>query len=82
MLHSRFLVEERNGTWRHGISLSTLYGRSNLSPGLSLLVVGDHKEAVFGGLGSNDTFVFTNTPGCPVIFRPTGTAVFFNTDFP
>ncbi|XP_035844474.1 oxidation resistance protein 1-like [Helianthus annuus] len=56
-------------TWRHGISLSTLYRRSNLSPGLSLL-------------GSNDTFVFTNTPGCPVIFRPTGTAVFLNTDFP
>ncbi|KAJ0787925.1 putative TLDc domain-containing protein [Helianthus annuus] len=37
-------------TWRHGISLSTLYRRSNLSPGLSLLVVGEHKEAVFGGL--------------------------------
>nr|KAJ0206664.1 hypothetical protein LSAT_V11C500283360 [Lactuca sativa] len=73
-------------TWRHGISLSTLYRRSNLCPGLSLLVVGDRKGAVFGGLveaplkpstkkryqGSNDTFVFTNTPGRPVIYRPTG----------
>ncbi|CAI9299675.1 unnamed protein product [Lactuca saligna] len=48
-------------TWRHGISLSTLYRRSNLCPGLSLL-------------GSNDTFVFTNTPGRPVIYRPIGTA--------
>ncbi|KAM0038805.1 putative TLDc domain-containing protein [Helianthus debilis subsp. tardiflorus] len=78
-------------TWRHGISLSTLYRRSNLCPGLSLLVVGDHKGAVFGGLveaplkpstkkryqGSNDTFVFTNTPGCPVIFRPTGINRYF-----
>ena len=26
-------------TWRHGISLSTLYRRSMLGPGLSLLVV-------------------------------------------
>ncbi|XP_048437896.1 uncharacterized protein LOC103932602 isoform X2 [Pyrus x bretschneideri] len=71
-------------TWRHGISLSTLYRRSMLWPGLSLLVVGDRKGAVFGGLveaplrptnkkyqGTNDTFVFTNTPGHPVIFRPT-----------
>lgn len=24
--------------------------------------------------GSNDTFVFTNTPGRPVIYRPTGIA--------
>ncbi|KAK9271838.1 hypothetical protein L1049_002203 [Liquidambar formosana] len=75
-------------TWRHGISLSTLYRRSMLWPGLSLLVVGDCKGAVFGGLveaplrptsrrkyqGSNDTFVFTNTPGHPVIFRPTAGA--------
>nr|KAJ0224206.1 hypothetical protein LSAT_V11C100033200 [Lactuca sativa] len=37
-------------TWRHDISLSTLYRRSNLCPGLSLLVVGDRKGAVFGGL--------------------------------
>ncbi|XVF17243.1 hypothetical protein REPUB_Repub10bG0103000 [Reevesia pubescens] len=97
-------------TWRHGISLSTLYRRSMLWPGLSLLVVGDRKGAVFGGLveaplkptnkkyqvmlentsciqhvflinvllilhseqGTNSTFVFTNSPGEPVIFRPTG----------
>lgn len=73
-------------TWRHGISLSTLYRRSMLWPGLSLLVVGDRKGAVFGGLieaplrpsnkkkyqGTNETFVFTDKPGHPVIFHPTG----------
>lgn len=74
-------------TWRHGISLSTLYRRSMLWPGSSLLVVGDRRGAVFGGMveaplrptdkrryqGTNDTFVFTNKPGHPVVFRPTGT---------
>ncbi|KAK6923406.1 TLDc domain, partial [Dillenia turbinata] len=78
-------------TWRHGISLSTLYRRSMLWPGLSLLVVGDRKGAVFGGLveaplkpsnkrkyqGSNDSFVFTNVPGQPKIFRPTGVNRYF-----
>ncbi|XP_022774967.1 oxidation resistance protein 1-like isoform X3 [Durio zibethinus] len=77
-------------TWRHGISLSTLYRRSLLWPGLSLLVVGDRKGAVFGGLvegplkptnkkyqGTNSTFVFTNRPGDPVIFRPTGANRYF-----
>ncbi|KDP46837.1 hypothetical protein JCGZ_24046 [Jatropha curcas] len=78
-------------TWRHGISLATLYRRSMLWPGLSLLVVGDRKGAVFGGLveaplrptnkrkyqGTNSTFVFTNTPGHPVIFRPTGANRYF-----
>ncbi|TKY60283.1 Oxidation resistance protein 1 [Spatholobus suberectus] len=73
-------------TWKHGISLSTLYRRSMIWPGLSLLVVGDRKGAVFGGLveaplrpsnkrkyqGTNNSFVFTNTSGCPVIYRPTG----------
>ncbi|XP_004288205.1 PREDICTED: TLD domain-containing protein 2 [Fragaria vesca subsp. vesca] len=84
-------------TWRHGISLSTLYRRSMLWPGLSLLVVGDRKGAVFGGLveaplrptnkkyqGTNDTFVFTNTSGDPVIYRPTGANRYFTlcaTDF-
>ncbi|XVF58977.1 hypothetical protein PTKIN_Ptkin07bG0110100 [Pterospermum kingtungense] len=76
-------------TWRHGISLSTLYRRSMLWPGLSLLVVGDRKGAVFGGLveaplkptnkkyqGTNSTFVFTNRPGDPVVFYPTGTPIF------
>ncbi|KAI5324619.1 PREDICTED: oxidation resistance [Prunus dulcis] len=84
-------------TWRHGISLSSLYRRSMLCPGPSLLVVGDRKGAVFGGLveaplrptnkkyqGTNDTFVFTTTPGNPVIFRPTGANRYFtlcSTDF-
>ncbi|KAJ6366168.1 hypothetical protein OIU77_002696 [Salix suchowensis] len=84
-------------TWRHGISLSSLYRRSTLWSGPSLLVVGDRKGAVFGGLveaplrptnkkyqGTNSTFVFTNTPGHPVIFRPTGANRYFtlcSTDF-
>ncbi|RDX69371.1 Oxidation resistance protein 1, partial [Mucuna pruriens] len=119
-------------TWKHGISLSTLYRRSMLWPGLSLLVVGDRKGAVFGGLveaplrpsskrkyqvtsylyylmlsgvgcfilqhvnfffiflainfaqGTNNSFVFTNTSGCPVIYRPTGVNRYFthcSTDF-
>ncbi|KAG6577309.1 Oxidation resistance protein 1, partial [Cucurbita argyrosperma subsp. sororia] len=78
-------------TWRHGISLSTLYRRSMLWSGLSLLVVGDRKGAVFGGLveaplkpsskkkyqGTNNTFVFTSIPGHPVIYRPTGENYYF-----
>lgn len=85
-------------TWRHGISLSTLYRRSMLWPGLSLLVVGDCKGAVFGGLveaplrptnnrkyqGTNSSFVFTDSPGHPVIFRPTGANHYYtlcSTDF-
>ncbi|XP_042493183.1 TLD domain-containing protein 2 [Macadamia integrifolia] len=78
-------------TWRHGISLSTLYRRSSLCPGLSLLVVGDKKGAVFGGLveaplrptskrkyqGTKDTFIFTNISGHPVVFRPTGANHYF-----
>lgn len=53
-------------------------------PGLSLLVVGDCKGTVFGSLveaplratnkrqyqGMNTSFVFTNTPGHPIKFRP------------
>lgn len=78
-------------TWRHGISLSTLYRRSMLCPGPSLLVVGDRRGAIFGGYveaplrpslkrryqGTNSTFVFTNTSGLPVIFRPTGMNRYF-----
>ncbi|XP_042377103.1 TLD domain-containing protein 2-like [Zingiber officinale] len=78
-------------TWRHGISLSTLYRRSALCPGYSLLVVGDKTGAVFGGLveaplqptnqrkyqGTNSSFVFTDVSGNPVIFRTTGTNHYF-----
>lgn len=73
-------------TRRHGISLSTLYRKSNLCPGLSLLAVGDRAGAVFGGVvvcplnpcksrryqGSNSTFLFSDAHGEPVIYRPTG----------
>ncbi|XP_054805402.1 uncharacterized protein LOC129308350 [Prosopis cineraria] len=77
-------------TQRHGISLLTLYRRSLLWPGLSLLVVGDRKGAVFGGLveaplkpsnkkyqGSSNTFVFTSTSGYPTVYRPTGVNRYF-----
>ncbi|KAK7369351.1 hypothetical protein VNO80_11388 [Phaseolus coccineus] len=78
-------------TWKHGISLSTLYRRSMLWPGVSLLVVGDRKGAVFGGVveaplrpsnkrkyqGTNNSFVFTEASGCPVIYRPTGVNRYF-----
>ncbi|XP_074308731.1 uncharacterized protein LOC141643459 [Silene latifolia] len=72
-------------TWRHGISLSTLYRKSNLCKGHGLLVVGDSGGAVFGGLietplkpnskkyqGSNTSFLFTDAPGQAVIYQPTG----------
>ncbi|PAN24882.1 hypothetical protein PAHAL_4G259100 [Panicum hallii] len=90
------LVQGRNwmlvySTWRHGISLSTLYRRSRLCAGYSLLIVGDRRGAVFGGLveaplqpiikrkyqGTNECFVFTNIEGCPVICRPTGANNYF-----
>ncbi|XP_020090772.1 oxidation resistance protein 1 [Ananas comosus] len=90
------LVQGRNwvllySTWRHGISLSTLYRRSMLCPGYSLLIVGDRKGAVFGGLvevplqptnkkkyqGTNNCFVFTDRPSFPVIYRPTGSNHYF-----
>uniref|UniRef100_A0A0E0L9G1 TLDc domain-containing protein n=1 Tax=Oryza punctata TaxID=4537 RepID=A0A0E0L9G1_ORYPU len=90
------LVQGRNwmlvySTWRHGISLSTLYRRSMLCAGFSLLIVGDRKGAVFGGLveaplqplikkkyqGTNNCFVFTNIAGRPVIYRPTGANNYF-----
>ncbi|MCD9560404.1 hypothetical protein HAX54_019079 [Datura stramonium] len=90
------LVQDRKwvllySTWRNGISLSTLYRRSLLWPGISLLVVGDRSGAVFGGLvdaplkpttkrryqGTNNSFVFSNVSGQPVIFRPTGVNRYF-----
>ncbi|KAG0471659.1 hypothetical protein HPP92_016205 [Vanilla planifolia] len=77
-------------TWRHGISLSTMYRKSFLCPGYCLLVVGDQKGTVFGGLveaplrpsnkkyqGTNSSFVFTNLYNNPVIFRPTGINHYF-----
>lgn len=77
-------------TWRHGISLSTMYRRSLLCPGYCLLVVGDLKGAVFGGLveaplrptnkkyqGTNRSFIFTNLYDEPIIFRPTGANHYF-----
>lgn len=78
-------------TWRHGISLSTLYRRSMLCPGYSLLVVGDKEGAIFGGLveaplqptstkkyqGTNNCFVFTNLHSDPAIYRPTGANKYF-----
>ncbi|KAL9241534.1 hypothetical protein vseg_015638 [Gypsophila vaccaria] len=72
-------------TWRHGVSLSTLYRKSRLCPGPSLLVVGDGGGAVFGGLveaplkpnikkyqGSVSSFLFTDAHGQPAIYHPTG----------
>uniref|UniRef100_A0ACD6AP47 Uncharacterized protein n=1 Tax=Avena sativa TaxID=4498 RepID=A0ACD6AP47_AVESA len=78
-------------TWRHGISLSTLYRRSMLCAGDSLLIIGDKKGAVFGGLveaplrpiiqrkyqGTKNCFVFTNVAGRPVIYRQTGANNYF-----
>ncbi|CAN6917544.1 unnamed protein product [Brassica oleracea var. botrytis] len=79
-------------TWRHGISLSTLYRKSQLWPGLSLLVVGDKKGSVFGGLveapliptdykyqGTNNTFVFTDKSGQPTVYHSTAGANRFYT---
>ncbi|KAK4366744.1 hypothetical protein RND71_014624 [Anisodus tanguticus] len=116
------LVQDRKwvllySTWRNGVSLSTLYRRSLLWSGISLLsefsvsallkfkaflsvsgvfcfsvtVVGDRNGAVFGGLvdaplkpitkrryqGTNNSFVFSNVSGQPVIFRPTGVNHYF-----
>eukprot|EP01018_Ginkgo_biloba_P024144 Gb_15677 [translate_table: standard] len=78
-------------TWRHGISLLTLYRRSAFCPGPCLLVARDDQGTVLGGLleaplkpttrkkyqGTNDTFVFTNVSGKPVLFRPTGANRYF-----
>ncbi|CAH8344566.1 unnamed protein product [Eruca vesicaria subsp. sativa] len=79
-------------TWRHGITLSTLYRKSQLWPGLSLLVVGDKKGSVFGGLveaplaptnnkyqGTDNTFVFTDNSGSglPTVYRSTGANRFY-----
>ncbi|KAJ8444961.1 hypothetical protein Cgig2_029155 [Carnegiea gigantea] len=73
-------------TLKHGISLRTLIRKSADLSGPGLLVVGDRKGAVFGGLldcpikpcpkrkyqGANQTFVFTTRYGEPRLFRSTG----------
>ncbi|KAK2455678.1 oxidation resistance protein [Trifolium repens] len=73
-------------TLKHGISLRTLIRKSAELSGPALLIVGDMKGAVFGGLlecplkptakrkyqGTNQTFVFTTVYGAPRLFRPTG----------
>ncbi|KAF5736713.1 hypothetical protein HS088_TW14G00863 [Tripterygium wilfordii] len=73
-------------TSKHGISLRTLTRKSADLPGPCLLIAGDMRGAVFGGLlecplkptakrkyqGTHQTFVFTTIYGAPRIFRPTG----------
>eukprot|EP00850_Spirogloea_muscicola_P000092 SM000001S04494 [mRNA] locus=s1:506245:507817:- [translate_table: standard] len=76
---------------RHGISLATMYRRSQMLAGPSLLVVGDKRGAVFGGLlstvlkpssrkkylGSSDSFVFTDVTGKLELFLSTGINRYF-----
>lgn len=76
---------------KHGISLGTLIRNSCDLPGPCLLITGDTKGAVFGGLvnspltptpqrkyqGTFQTFVFTTLYGPPTLFRPTGANRYF-----
>ncbi|CAA3016909.1 Hypothetical predicted protein [Olea europaea subsp. europaea] len=74
-------------TWRHGISLSTLYRRSMIWPGLSLLMasppgmistfVSVIKGSHFDCCDPHALFFFTNISGHPRIFRPTGMNRYF-----
>lgn len=78
-------------TVRDGISLQTLYRKSSGGTGPCLLITGDKKGAVLGGLiecplkptakrkyqGTNQSFVFTTLYGEPRIFRPTGANRYF-----
>ncbi|XP_057547019.1 uncharacterized protein LOC130825691 [Amaranthus tricolor] len=78
-------------TLKHGISLRTLIRKSADLSGPGLLIVGDRKGAVFGGLldcplkpcpkrkyqGTNQTFVFTTKYGEPRLFRSTGANRYF-----
>ncbi|GLT99297.1 hypothetical protein SLE2022_167410 [Rubroshorea leprosula] len=73
-------------TLKHGTSLHTLIRNSAKLSGPCLLIVGDMKGAVFGGMlecplkptprrkyqGTHQTFVFTTIDGGPRLFRPTG----------
>ncbi|KAM7261523.1 hypothetical protein ACFE04_008890 [Oxalis oulophora] len=79
-------------TQKDGISLRTLIRKSSDLPGPCLLIVGDVKGAVFGGMiecplvptpkrkyqGTNQTFVFTTIYGAPRLFRPTGANRFYH----
>ncbi|XP_047941466.1 oxidation resistance protein 1 isoform X1 [Salvia hispanica] len=78
-------------TARHGISLNTLIRKSADLNGPSLLITGDKKGAVFGGLfdcplkatskrkyqGTNQSFVFTTIYGESRLFRATGVNRYF-----
>ncbi|KAI5084725.1 hypothetical protein GOP47_0000894 [Adiantum capillus-veneris] len=73
-------------TARHGISMRTLYQKSSLLSEPYLLVVGDMKGAIFGGLataplkptaqrrylGTSNTFVFSNLPEQLQLYTATG----------
>ncbi|XP_023006080.1 TLD domain-containing protein 2-like isoform X2 [Cucurbita maxima] len=73
-------------TMKHGISLQTLIRKSHDLSGPCLLIVGDTRGAIFGGLlecplkptakrkyqGTHQTFVFTTKYGDPRLFRATG----------
>ncbi|KAI3723476.1 hypothetical protein L2E82_35081 [Cichorium intybus] len=78
-------------TLKHGISLRTLIRNTFDLSGPCLLITGDTKGAVFGGLlncpltptpqrkyqGTIQTFVFTTLYGAPNLFRPTGANRYF-----
>ncbi|XP_021849230.1 uncharacterized protein [Spinacia oleracea] len=78
-------------TLKHGTSLRTLIRKSADLSSPGLLIVGDRKGAVFGGLldcplkpcprrkyqGTNQTFVFTTKYGEPRLFRATGANRYF-----
>ncbi|GJT16835.1 TLD domain-containing protein 2 isoform X1 [Tanacetum coccineum] len=79
-------------TLKHGMSLRTLIRNTSDLSGPCLLITGDTKGAVFGGLlncplmptptrkyqGTFQTFVFTTLYGPPTFFRPTeGTNRYF-----
>ncbi|CAH1436268.1 unnamed protein product [Lactuca virosa] len=78
-------------TLKHGISLRTLIRNTFEVSGPCLLITGDNKGAVFGGLincpltptpqrkyqGTVQTFVFTTLYGAPTLFRPTGANRYF-----
>ncbi|GBG65176.1 hypothetical protein CBR_g49969 [Chara braunii] len=78
-------------TERHGISLHTLYRRSALIPGPTLLVVRDTKGAVFGGFasaplkpssrkkyqGGAESFVFKEVDGELTLYRQTAANRYF-----